>query len=204
MKNFIDILNICPRLPRERFQDPLVEEEILSFLSDLGHYGEIRVLTDVNVNSMHQPWRSFTAIINSIMDSMKAQQMELDEALVATTNRLKIRKGNQRLSHDLKSNEATIQVVCDALKLTPVYNVFFITASVPEIYMQEFWVTVTLYHTSLRFKLNGKSHSLNMKNFIDILNICPRLPRERFQDPLVEEEILSFLSDLSLRASNTT
>nr|GEY36030.1 hypothetical protein [Tanacetum cinerariifolium] len=44
--------------------------------------------------------------------------MALDEALVATTNRFKIRKGNQRLSHDLKSNEATIQVVLDALKLT--------------------------------------------------------------------------------------
>nr|GEV88552.1 uncharacterized mitochondrial protein AtMg00810-like [Tanacetum cinerariifolium] len=54
-----------------------------------------------------------------IMDSTKAQQMALDEALVSTTNRLKIRKGNQRLSPDLKSNEATIQVVLDALKLTP-------------------------------------------------------------------------------------
>nr|GEX36791.1 hypothetical protein [Tanacetum cinerariifolium] len=54
-----------------------------------------------------------------IMDSSKAQQMALDETLVAITNRLKIGKGNQRLSPDLKSNEATIQVVLDALKLTP-------------------------------------------------------------------------------------
>nr|GEV75899.1 hypothetical protein [Tanacetum cinerariifolium] len=44
--------------------------------------------------------------------------MALDEALVATKNRLKIGKGNQRLSLDLKSNEATIQVVLNALKLT--------------------------------------------------------------------------------------
>nr|GEY98854.1 hypothetical protein [Tanacetum cinerariifolium] len=44
--------------------------------------------------------------------------MALDDALVATTNKLKIGKGNQRLSPDLKSNEATIQVVLDALKLT--------------------------------------------------------------------------------------
>nr|GEX21624.1 hypothetical protein [Tanacetum cinerariifolium] len=54
--------------------------------------------------------------------------MELDEALVATTNRLNIGKGNQRLSPDLISNEATIQVVLDALKLTPVYNAFLVTA----------------------------------------------------------------------------
>nr|GFB65753.1 hypothetical protein [Tanacetum cinerariifolium] len=89
--------------------------------------------------------------------------MALDKALVASTNRLKIGKGNQRLSPDLKSNEATIQVVLDALKLTP---------------------------------LNEKSHTLNMENFRDVLNICPRLPMEIFQDPIVEEEILSFLSDL--------
>nr|GEV12344.1 hypothetical protein [Tanacetum cinerariifolium] len=122
--------------------------------------------------------------------------MALDEASVATANRLKIGKGNQRLSPDLKSNEATIQVVLDAFKLTSVYNAFLVTASVLEIYMQEFWATVTLYHTSLRSKLNGISHTLNMENFRDMLKICLRLPRERFQDPLVEEEIISFLSDL--------
>nr|GEW70937.1 hypothetical protein [Tanacetum cinerariifolium] len=123
--------------------------------------------------------------------------MALDEALVATTNKLKIGKGNQTLSHDLKLNEATIQVVLDALNLTLVYIAFLVTTSVLEIYMQEFWTTVTLYHTLFRFNLNDKSHTLNMENFRDMLNICPRLPRERFQDPPVKEEILSFLSDLS-------
>ncbi|GJZ02712.1 hypothetical protein Tco_0520673 [Tanacetum coccineum] len=58
------MLQICPRLPGQKFEDPLLEEEILSFISDLGHTGEIKVLTDVNVNHMHQPWRSFAAIIN--------------------------------------------------------------------------------------------------------------------------------------------
>nr|GEW10294.1 hypothetical protein [Tanacetum cinerariifolium] len=99
----------------------------------------------------------------SIMDSTKAQQMALDEAFVATTNRLKIGKGNQRLSPDLKSNEATIQVVLDALKLTLVYTAFLVTASVPEIYMQELRATVTLHHTSLRFKLNGKTKKTKVK-----------------------------------------
>nr|GEZ68157.1 hypothetical protein [Tanacetum cinerariifolium] len=65
MENFKDMLNIYTRLPRERLQDPLVEEEILYFLSDLGHSREIQVFTDVNVKSMHQTWRSFAAIINS-------------------------------------------------------------------------------------------------------------------------------------------
>ncbi|GKD40682.1 hypothetical protein Tco_1260889 [Tanacetum coccineum] len=72
------------------------------------------------------------------MDTKKAQQIALDYALVAHANRLKIGKCNQRLSSNLKSNEATIQVVLDALKLTPFYKAFEVTANVPEIYMQEF------------------------------------------------------------------
>nr|GEW12085.1 hypothetical protein [Tanacetum cinerariifolium] len=58
------MLHICPRLPGQRFEDPPLEEEILSFIRDLGHTREIKVLTGVNVNYMHQPWRSFAAIIN--------------------------------------------------------------------------------------------------------------------------------------------
>ncbi|GJR96037.1 retrovirus-related pol polyprotein from transposon TNT 1-94 [Tanacetum coccineum] len=34
---------------------------------ELGHTGEIKVLSDVNVNHMHQPWRSFAAIINKCL-----------------------------------------------------------------------------------------------------------------------------------------
>ncbi|GJU88567.1 hypothetical protein Tco_1300990 [Tanacetum coccineum] len=101
------------------------------------------------------------------MDTTKAQQIALADALVAPANRLKIGKCNHRLSSTLKSNKPTIQVVLDALKLTPFYKAFQITANVPEIYMQE-----------------------------DMLQIYPRLPGQKFKDPLFEEEILSFIRDL--------
>ncbi|GKD77440.1 hypothetical protein Tco_1340061, partial [Tanacetum coccineum] len=45
----------------------LNEEDILSFIRDLGHTSEIKFLSDVNVNHMHQPWRSFAAIINKCL-----------------------------------------------------------------------------------------------------------------------------------------
>nr|GFC22575.1 hypothetical protein [Tanacetum cinerariifolium] len=64
VESFIDMLQIIPRLPGQRFEDPPFEEEILSCIRDLGHSREIKVLTDVNVNYVHQPWRSFAAIIN--------------------------------------------------------------------------------------------------------------------------------------------
>nr|GEV60822.1 hypothetical protein [Tanacetum cinerariifolium] len=101
------------------------------------------------------------------MDTTKAQQIALDDALVAPTGRLKIGKCNHRLSSDLKSNEPTIQVA-----------------------------TISLYHNSLCFKMNGKSHTLNVENFRDMLQICPRLTGQRFKDPPFEEEFLSFIRDL--------
>nr|GEZ16578.1 hypothetical protein [Tanacetum cinerariifolium] len=58
------------------------------------------------------------------MDTIKAQQSALDNALVAPSNHLKIGKCNHRLTFDLKSNEPTIQGILDALKLTPFYNAF--------------------------------------------------------------------------------
>ncbi|GJY42249.1 hypothetical protein Tco_0429519 [Tanacetum coccineum] len=40
------------------------DEEIMSFLRELGHTGEINSLDDVVVDQMHQPWRTFAALIN--------------------------------------------------------------------------------------------------------------------------------------------
>ncbi|GJX13212.1 putative reverse transcriptase domain-containing protein [Tanacetum coccineum] len=110
------------------------------------------------------------------MDNTRAQQKALDDELVTPANRLKIGKSNLQLSSNLKSKEPTLQVVLDALKLTIFYKAFEITADVPEIYMQEFWVTVSRHHSSLRFKLNDKSHTVNVDNFRDMLKICPKLP----------------------------
>ncbi|GJY35674.1 hypothetical protein Tco_0421052 [Tanacetum coccineum] len=130
------------------------------------------------------------------MDTTKVQQKELDDALVAPENHLKIGKCNLRLSSSLTSKEPTLQVALDALKLTPFYNAFEVSANVPEIYMQEFWATVTKHHFSLRFKINGKSHTVNVDNFRNMLKIYPKLPGQNFEEPPFEEEIIPFIRDL--------
>nr|GEU95535.1 hypothetical protein [Tanacetum cinerariifolium] len=130
------------------------------------------------------------------MYSTQAQQKALDDSLVALANRLKIRKFNLRLISTLKSKEPTLQVVLDALKLTPFYKAFEITADIPKIYMQELWVTNYIHHASLHFKMNGKSHTVNVENFRDMLQIFHKLPGKIFEDPPSEKEILSFIRDL--------
>ncbi|GJY91642.1 hypothetical protein Tco_0507424 [Tanacetum coccineum] len=60
---FRDIFKICPRVQGQDFDALPTDEEIMSFLRDLGHTGEINSLNDV-VDQMHQPWRTFAALIS--------------------------------------------------------------------------------------------------------------------------------------------
>ncbi|GJR19169.1 hypothetical protein Tco_0967696 [Tanacetum coccineum] len=107
------------------------------------------------------------------MEISIADQIALDDALVAPTDRLKIGKCNLRLSSDVTSKEATLQVAYDVLKLTPFYKAFQVSADVPEIYM----------HGILGY-------------VIDILQICPKVGNKKFEEPPLEKEILAFLASL--------
>nr|GEZ94952.1 hypothetical protein [Tanacetum cinerariifolium] len=61
---YMEMLHICLRIPNQPFDELPFEEEILTFLRNLSHSGEIKKITDVNINKLHQPWRSFAAVIN--------------------------------------------------------------------------------------------------------------------------------------------
>nr|GFC25406.1 hypothetical protein [Tanacetum cinerariifolium] len=86
-----------------------------------------------------------TALDESLVPSTKRtmatiidQQTALDESLVPSTQRLRIGRRNFRLPSDIQSKEATLQVVYDVLRNSPLFKAFQVTADVPEIYMQEF------------------------------------------------------------------
>nr|GEU92780.1 hypothetical protein [Tanacetum cinerariifolium] len=66
-RNSREMMHICPRLPGQTFDELPFEEENLAFLRFLRHSGEIRKLTDVNINKLQQPWRSFVAVINKCL-----------------------------------------------------------------------------------------------------------------------------------------
>ncbi|GKD55766.1 hypothetical protein Tco_1289153 [Tanacetum coccineum] len=60
----VDVPEIFLRVSGRDF-DPLPsEEDTVYFLRELGHTGEINSLNDVVVDQMHQPWRTFAALIN--------------------------------------------------------------------------------------------------------------------------------------------
>ncbi|GKD79885.1 hypothetical protein Tco_1342506 [Tanacetum coccineum] len=61
---FRDILQIRPRVHGQNFDELPIDEDIVSFFKELGHTREIKSITDVIVDQMHQPWRTFATIIN--------------------------------------------------------------------------------------------------------------------------------------------
>nr|GEY28848.1 hypothetical protein [Tanacetum cinerariifolium] len=99
------------------------------------------------------------------------QQVALDEALVPSVQRLRIRRSNFRLPSDIQSKEPILQVVYDVLRNFPFFKAFLVTADVPEIYMQEFWATTKLHQHSIRFKMDTRKHVLDLEAFREMLHI---------------------------------
>nr|GEZ08471.1 hypothetical protein [Tanacetum cinerariifolium] len=71
-------------LRRSRQETHISQQEILEFLRFLGHSAQIKTLTDVNVNKLFQPWRSFAAVINKCLtgrssgiDSLRLSQAQI-------------------------------------------------------------------------------------------------------------------------------
>nr|GFB90092.1 hypothetical protein [Tanacetum cinerariifolium] len=128
-----------------------------------------------------------------IIETTIEQQTALDESLIPSSQRLRIGRSNFRLPSDIQSKEATLQVVYDVLRNSPLFRDFQGTADVPEIYMQEFWATAKIHHHSIRFKIDTRKSVLDLEAFREMLHISPRIPNQPFADLPTEEEVLEFL-----------
>nr|GFA47456.1 hypothetical protein [Tanacetum cinerariifolium] len=106
------------------------------------------------------------------------QQVALDEALVPSTERLRIGRSNFRLPSDVQLKESTLQVVYDVLRRSPFFKAFLVTADVPKIYMQEFWAIAYVHQHSIRFKMDTRKNIVDLEAFREMLHISPMLPIE--------------------------
>ncbi|GJT04944.1 hypothetical protein Tco_0839406 [Tanacetum coccineum] len=67
MEVFREILQICLRLPNQEFDAFPLDEEIVSFIKEIRHKRGIKSVTDVVVDQIYQPWRTFALIINKCL-----------------------------------------------------------------------------------------------------------------------------------------
>ncbi|GJT84909.1 hypothetical protein Tco_1066626 [Tanacetum coccineum] len=73
-----------------------------------------------------------------------------------------------------------------------------ITAKVPQIYINQFWNTITKIRDidAYSFKLDKKKCQVDTEVFHEILQICPRILNQDFIAPLSEEELVTFIQEL--------
>ncbi|GJT56307.1 hypothetical protein Tco_0991361 [Tanacetum coccineum] len=128
------------------------------------------------------PLRALTDIVRRFVNYIKASYL----LRMADTLIMSITKEQQQALDDaLVPREQRLQI-----------GTFLITASVPAIYMHEFWTFASYHKHSIRFKLNTKRYSFDLDTFRNMLQICPKLPGQQFVDPPFEEEILTFMREL--------
>ncbi|GJV39648.1 hypothetical protein Tco_1418088 [Tanacetum coccineum] len=113
------------------------------------------------------------------MTQEEIQQAALNEALVSTDDRVTIGSCNMRIDPTKKQKEATYQVFLDILKLSPCHNVVLITSDVPEIYMQQFWFTVSEVKDSSLYQI----------------------PHKEFVAPPSHDSLVTFLKSLGYKGS---
>ncbi|GJW56233.1 hypothetical protein Tco_0102964 [Tanacetum coccineum] len=53
-----------PRVPNQEFTVPPSSDSLMDFLMELGYKGQLRHISEMFVDQMHQPWRTLGAIIN--------------------------------------------------------------------------------------------------------------------------------------------
>ncbi|GJV57876.1 hypothetical protein Tco_1458881 [Tanacetum coccineum] len=94
------------------------------------------------------------------MKQHNAKQAARDEKLVPSDDKVKIGKSNLRMDPSVTQKEETYQVVLDIIKNTPCYNTFFISADVPKIYMQEFWLTIKKVKKSSFYQCISLKHRI--------------------------------------------
>ncbi|GJU21638.1 hypothetical protein Tco_1154980 [Tanacetum coccineum] len=120
---FRKILNICPRLEGEEFNELQNDDDTITFLVDLAYKGPLHKYTNMYVDHMSQPWRTLAAIINKCISG------KTDDNIVS---RLKfVRVGEDYQEYGLAIPKVMLN---DAIKQLESYQMFikYSTESEPE------------------------------------------------------------------------
>ncbi|GJY08343.1 hypothetical protein Tco_0375397 [Tanacetum coccineum] len=104
------IFQIFPRVPGRDFDDLPSEEDTISFLRDLGHTRVINSLNDVVIDQMHQPWRTFAALINrSLSERLVGSTMWTKDVLLRVICRLCVNDEDDSNNEQESSDESSKQ-----------------------------------------------------------------------------------------------
>ncbi|GJS66497.1 hypothetical protein Tco_0681061, partial [Tanacetum coccineum] len=134
------------------FDELPTNEEIVSFLRELGHTGEINSLNDVVFDQMHQPWRTFAAIIYR---SLSGKTTGLDKLRLSKAQILYVSWRNKIRMHTFKDDYLinTLRFV-STKEVTQIYGVVL-----PESLTSPEMKETKAYKTYLGFAIGATPHN---------------------------------------------
>nr|GFB51296.1 hypothetical protein [Tanacetum cinerariifolium] len=115
--------------------------------------------------------------------------------LVPRTNRLVIKKNNQRVASDSHITDTMMRFVVEILRYHKLYNLVSLTTTVPIIYLHPFW-------TAINHNKNNRTFTFELDNYIftltpgllrTILQMPPPDPNNTYIQPPSEIQTLEFI-----------
>ncbi|GKA50146.1 hypothetical protein Tco_0743219 [Tanacetum coccineum] len=131
-------------------------------------------------------------------DKQQQQQNLLDAELVLINELVKIATSNFRIALEKTQPDVIYKVCLEILKKYSFYIAFIATADALEIYMQQFWYTITydLTAKAFFFTMDDKVFEVNADFLRNALSITPKELDHPFTLPAPEKEIISFINQL--------
>ncbi|GJU57567.1 retrovirus-related pol polyprotein from transposon TNT 1-94 [Tanacetum coccineum] len=110
-----------------------------------------------------------------------------------------------RIALEKLQPDVIYKVCLEILKKFSFFNAFIRTVDAPEIYMQQFWHTVTydLTAKTYLFTIDDQIFEVNVDLLHEALLITPKVSDHPFIEPPFENEIISFINKLGLAESFT-
>ncbi|GJS88416.1 hypothetical protein Tco_0771052 [Tanacetum coccineum] len=121
-----------------------------------------------------------------------------EEQLVPRTNRLVIKKNNQRVASDSHITDTMLRFVVDILRHHKLYKPVSLTATVPIIYLHQFWTTINhnANNHTFTFELDTHTFTLTHRLLRIVLQMSPPDPNNTYTKPPSENQILGFIKTL--------
>ncbi|GJU27632.1 hypothetical protein Tco_1166253 [Tanacetum coccineum] len=118
--------------------------------------------------------------------------------MVPRANRLVIKKNNHHVASDSTITNTMLRFVVGILRHHKLYNPVSLTATVPMIYLHQFWTTINHNpnNNSFTFQLDTHTFTLNAELFRTILQITPPDTNKPYTKPPTENKILEFIKTL--------
>ncbi|GKA94133.1 hypothetical protein Tco_0816119 [Tanacetum coccineum] len=121
-----------------------------------------------------------------------------EEQLVPRANRLVIKMNNQRVASDSHITDTMLRFIVEILRYHKLYNPVSLTATVPIIYLHQFWTTINHNKNNHTFTFELDTHTFTLTPGLlrTVLQMPPPDPNNTYTKPPLEIQILEFIKTL--------